>query len=245
MLQGKRVVVTGGASGLGAAVARAAAAAGGQVAIVDVHADAAGTVAAEIGARAYTCDLRDVSAIGPVFADIERDLGGVDVLVNAAGVANRTPIEDITEAEWDLLCDVNQKGVFFVSQAAYRIMLRQNSGRIVNIASLRGHISDGRHVIYDANKSAVHAMTRAFAVAGGPHGITCNSVSPSYVLTPMTRHNLERPGWREWALDKVPIGRFMEEDDVTNLVTYLASDKAAGLNGQDFVVDGGWSAGGM
>lgn len=245
MLQDTRVVVTGGASGLGRAVAEAAAAAGAMVAVVDVQADVAAEVATSVGGTAYECDLREVAAIPPVFDEIHRDLGRIDVLVNGAGIANRTPIEDITEAEWDLLCDVNEKCLFFASQAAYRIMLRQQAGRIINLASIRGHISDGRHAIYDANKAAVHALTRAFAVAGGPHGITCNSVSPAYVLTAMTRHNLSRPGWLESVIDHIPIGRMLAADDVTNLVLYLASDRAAGLNGQDFVVDGGWLAGGM
>lgn len=239
------VVVTGGASGLGLAVAEAAAGAGANVAIVDVQEATAQEVAGRIGATAYGCDLRRVATIAPVFENINRDLGRIDVLVNCAGIANRTPIEDITETEWDLSVDVNLKGLFFASQAAYRVMLKQRSGTIINLASIRGYISDGRHAIYDATKSAVHALTRTFAVAGGPHGITTNSVSPAYVLTPMTRHNLSRPGWLESMIDHVPIGRLMSEEDVTNVVLFLASDKAAGLNGRDFVVDGGWLAGGM
>ena len=176
-------IVTGGASGIGEEIARTFGARGAKVAIADVQLEKAEQVAAAISdagpgkASAFVCDLRSVPQIESAVAAIHDRFGRIDVLVNAAGLANRTPHEDVTEAEWDLLNDVNLKGPFFMAQQAYRVMLAQGSGKIVNIASHRAHTTDGRHLIYAATKAGIQAVTRDLAVAGEARNATALATS--------------------------------------------------------------------
>ena len=242
MLKDKCCVITGAAGGIGLQIATTFAQEEANVALLDIQEDKIKTAASQTGGKAYACDLRSVSSIEKAFAAVLKDMHRIDVLVNCAGLANRTPIEDIVEEEWDLLCDVNLKGLFFASREAYRAMLRQGGGRIINISSIRGYRSDGRHVIYDSTKAAVQAMTRTFSVAGGAKGIIANSISPGYVLTPMTRHNLDRKNWLESILAHIPINRLAEMEEVANAALYLASELSSGVNGHDLIVDGGWTA---
>ena len=242
LLKDKCCVITGAAGGIGLQIATMFAREGASLALLDIQEDKIETVAAELGGRAYACDLRSVPSIEKAFAAVLNDMHRIDVLVNCAGLANRTPIEDIVEEEWDLLCDVNLKGLFFASREAYRAMLQQDGGKIINISSTRGYRSDGRHVIYDSTKAAVQALTRTFSVAGGAKGIVTNSISPGYVLTPMTKHNLDRKGWLESILVHIPINRLIEMEEVANAALYLASELSSGINGHDLVVDGGWTA---
>lgn len=166
-------------------------------------------------------------------------LAGWDVLVNVAGLANRTHIENITEEEWDQLNDVNLKATFFFSKEVYKIMLHQEGGKIVNMSSQRSRASDGHHTIYDATKAAVEAVTRSFAVAGGPHNISANAILPGYVLTPMTRHNLDDENWVKHLYSRVPMERLIDMQEIANAALFLASDMSNGMTGQDIIMDGG------
>lgn len=246
-LKDKICIVTGAANGIGRKTAESFAAEGAKVALVDVQIELAREVAEKINktaknkSKAYECNLRSVDEIKKTVAEIYKDFSKIDALVNVAGLANRTPNEKITEAEWDLLNDVNLKAVFFMGQAVYQIMLEQGYGKIINLASQRAHTTDGSHTIYDATKAGVQAVTRGFAVTGGRKGICTNTVTPGYVLTPMTAHNLENKGWLDHMQERVPLGRLIEMDEVANVITFLASDKCSGVNGQNFVVDGGWT----
>lgn len=245
--EGRICIVTGGASGIGEEIARQFGARGATVAIADVQLDKAEQVAGAITeagpgtASAFACDLRSVPQIEAAAAAVVARFGRIDVLVNAAGLANRTPHEDVTEAEWDLLNDVNLKGPFFMAQQAYRVMLEQGSGTIVNIASHRAHTTDGHHLIYAATKAGIQAVTRDLAVAGGRHGIAVNTVSPGYVVTPMTAHNLENRDWLGHLQSRIPIGRLLEMREVANAVLFLASPATSGITGQNLLVDGGWT----
>ncbi len=244
---GRVCIVTGGASGIGEEIARRLGDRGATVAIADVQLDKAEKVAAAITgagpgtASAFACDLRSVTQIEAAGAAILERFGRIDVLVNAAGLANRTPHEDVTEAEWDLLNDVNLKGPFFMAQQAYRVMLGQGSGKIINIASHRAHTTDGSHLIYCATKAGIQAVTRDLAVAGGRRGIEVNTVSPGYVLTPMTAHNLDNQEWLAHMRSRIPVGRLLEMREVANAVLFLASPTTSGITGQNLLVDGGWT----
>ncbi len=240
-LKDRVCVVTGAASGIGRQIAVAYAKEGAKVAVVDIQQEKAEETAKETNGRAYVCNLRAVSEIESTMAAIKKDFGRVDVLVNVAGLANRTPIEDITEAEWDLLNDVNLKATFFMAKEAYKIMVKQGGGKIINLASHRARTSDGRHTIYDATKAGVEAITRSFAVAGGPNGVVTNTIVPAYVITPMTAHNLENQGWLDHMKERIPLGRLFEMQEVANIALFLASDNSSGINGQPIVLDGGWT----
>jgi len=241
LMKDRVCVITGAASGIGRQIAVTYANEGAKVAIVDIQKEKAEEAAKETGGRAYACNLRSVAEIESTMAAIYRDLGRVDVLVNVAGLANRTPIEEISEEEWDLLNDVNLKATFFMSKEAFKIMLKQGSGKIINLSSHRAHTSDGRHTIYDATKAGVEAITRSFAVAGGPKGIVTNAIAPAYVITPMTAHNLQREGWLEHMKQRIPLGRLFEMQEIANVALFLASDNSSGINGQAILVDGGWT----
>ena len=240
-------IVTGGASGIGEEIARTFGARGATVAIADVQLEKAEQVAAAITgagpgtASAFGCDLRSVPQIGSAVAAVHDRFGRIDVLVNAAGLANRTPHESITEAEWDLLNDVNLKGPFFMAQQAYRAMHAQGSGKIINIASHRAHTTDGSHLVYCATKAGIQAVTRDLAVAGGRRGIEVNTVSPGYVVTPMTAHNLDNRDWLGHLQERIPLGRLLEMREVANAVVFLASPATSGITGQNLLVDGGWT----
>lgn len=241
-LQGKVSVVTGGASGIGRQTALTLAREGSKVAIVDIKRDEGEKTAKEVGGAFFYCDLVQISGIAGVLDQINERFGGLDILVNCAGLANRTPIEDISEEEWDLLNNVNLKAAFFASKEACRIMKAQGTaGKIVNMASIRGLQADGRHTIYDVTKAGMLAMTRSFAVAFAKDGIKVNAVCPGYVLTPMTEHNLNRKDWYAWICERIPVGRLTEMQEVADAVLFLASDEAKGITGQQIVVDGGWT----
>lgn len=128
-----------------------------------------------------------------------------------------------------------------MSKEVYKVMLNQNNGKLINLASQRAHTTDGTHTIYDATKAGIQALSRGFAASGGRKGIVANTVTPGYVLTPMTAHNLERKDWVEHMQERIPMGRFIEMQEVANLILFLASDDCSGVNGQNFVIDGGWT----
>ncbi|MBP8918591.1 MAG: SDR family oxidoreductase [Micropruina sp.] len=243
--EGRVCVIAGGASGIGAEIAGQFGARGADVAIVDIQLEKAEAVAEQVtadgpgSASAFACDIRSVEQIESAVAAIRTHYGRIDVLVNSTGLANRTPNESITEAEWDLLNDVNLKGPFFMAQQVYRVMLEQKSGKIINIASYMAHIADGRHLIYAATKAGLQAVTRDLAVAGARHGIEVNTISPGYVLTPLTAHNLENEGWLERLQARVPLGRLIDTGEIANAVLFLASPSTGGITGQNLLVDGG------
>lgn len=239
-LKDRVCVVTGAASGIGHEIAVTFAKEGAKVCIVDVQKEKAEAAAVETGGKAYICNLRSVSEIESTMEAIKADHGRVDVLVNVAGLANRTPNESISEDEWDLLNDVNLKATFFMAKEAYKIMLEQGSGHIINFSSHRARISDGRHTIYDVTKAGVEAITRSFAVSGGPKGIYCNGIAPAYTLTPMTQHNLENPEWMAHMCERIPLGRLLTMPELARTALFLAT--ATGINGHTVYVDGGWTA---
>lgn len=240
----KVTVISGGSSGIGKANVLAFAAAGAKVAILDLNQEAGEQIAKEHdNVSFYHCDLRNVDAIKAAFEALIKDLGEVDIMINCAGLANRTLIPEVTEKEWDLLCDVNLKATFFCDQQAAISMVRdKKGGRIINIGSHRARMSDHRHTIYDATKAAVQAVARSFAVAFAKDGITVNTVSPGYVLSPMTAHNLENKEWLAWLTSRIPLGRMIEFPDVVGAVMFFASPETVAVTGQNIYVDGGWTA---
>lgn len=246
-VEGTRIIVTGAASGMGAAMVRAYAAAGAQVAALDRDEEGGEALVAEVGAQArfLPCDVSDKASVDGAFAAAASHLGGLDTLVHAAGIAPGAPAESIDADEWDLVFSINARGTFLTNQAAFRL-LREEGGRILNFASGAGVSGQPGKAHYSATKGAVVAWTRTIAKEWGRYGITANMLLPA-ISTPMYART--RSLMSEAALAahdarlaaEMPIdGRLGDCDrDFVPLMLFLAGDGARFITGQMFAVDGG------
>lgn len=242
---GKTVVITGGASGIGAATARKFAAAGATVAIVDIAQD---PIDAFISGESdsgrysgYTCDVSDSTGVTSTIEQIANDHGSIDVVVNNAGVGGFGRAADVSDDDWHKVIAVDLNGVFFVARAALPHLVR-SSGNIVNTASISGLAGDRSMVAYDSAKGAVVNFTRATAVDYGHDGVRVNSVCPGPVRTPLLEAALENQTISDQYAERIPIGRVLEPEDIANAIFFLASEEAAGISGVNLPVDGGLTA---
>lgn len=240
---GKVVIVTGGASGIGTAIARRLAAEGAAVAVCDVNADAAETVAEELRRTAHRAiavatDVGDEEAVRALVDRTVGELGGLDVMVNNAGIREQpTPIDQRSAEEWHRVIRVNLDGVFYGVKHAARVMkARGHGGVIVNMASILGLVGFKGAPAYTAAKHAVVGLTKAVALELAPAQIRVVSVNPAFIRTPLIA------GLEDAVLPLHPIGRLGEAEEVAGLVAYLASDEAAFLTGASYLVDGGYTA---
>jgi len=245
MLTDRRIIVTGGASGIAAATVRAYAREGARVASLDINDDLGRRVAAEAGASYFHCDVADRRQVFDVFARAVADLGGLDVLAHVAGTERGTPAEDIPDDEWDLIFAVNVKGTLYTNQAAFR-HLKERGGRIINFGSgagIRGQVGSAH---YSASKAAVMAWTRTVAQEWGKHRITVNSIVPA-IWTPMYDAYRGRMSEQERAIHDmamqhvIPLGgRLGDPDrDIAPVMVFLASDASRFITGQAIAIDGG------
>lgn len=240
-LTGKRIFVTGGASGIGAAVCEAFAAKGAILAVVDLDGDAAAAKAKTFdNAHAYACDVSDAAAVARTVDSAVADLGGLDILVNCAGIVDLGPTEDLSQDAWKRTIDINLTGSFNVAQAVGRHMIANGGGRIVNMASQAGTVAIDGHVAYCASKFAVIGMTKVMALEWGPHGVTANTISPTVVLTELGKKAWSGPKG-DAMIAQIPTGRFAEPDEIAAAALFLASDMAQMINGADLIVDGGFT----
>ncbi len=244
-LKGCVAVVTGGASGIGEAIARTLATEGCAVCIVDRDGAAAKTAAAALvqsglTADAIAVDVGDADAVTKAFRTIVDRHRQLDILINAAGLLSTGLIADLASTEWERVSRVNVSGILHCAKAAMPTMVAQRRGRIINVASvsaMRGGGSIG-NAIYGASKAAVVALTMGLARELGPHGITANAIAPAVADTAMTRSALTDES-RHKILARIPIGRLASLSDIADLVAFLASERAGFITGTVIPIDGG------
>jgi meso-butanediol dehydrogenase/(S,S)-butanediol dehydrogenase/diacetyl reductase len=244
-LQGKRVLITGGASGIGAATARRFLEEGSAVVVLDRDSEGRRKIQSELKQLAGTVDA-DVSHLAQVraaFEDACKIMGGVDVLINNAGISIRHNFLDITTAEWDRMMAVNLTGVFYTAQTAARHMWERGSGVILQTASTNGIVGQPFYADYNATKAGVIELTKTMALELAPKVRVC-AVAPGYVLTPMQRAEYTDEMLEE-VNRKVPLRRHAKPEEIAALFAYLASDDAAYVTGQVITIDGGEIAGGL
>ncbi|MCL5942191.1 MAG: glucose 1-dehydrogenase [Actinobacteria bacterium] len=246
-LKGKRTIVTGGSRGIGRGIAIAMAREGAHVAInFTANEDAAREVVERIRADdgeavAVQADVTDKVQVDAMVAAIERVLGGIDVLVNNAGVCHFLDFFETTEAEWNFHQNVNCKGIFLCSQAAARAMKARGGGRIINVTSISGEkATSPRQVAYCASKGGANMLTQVMAVALAPYNITVNAVLPGTIETDINRDILAQPGATEEIVGATPLRTLGLPQHIAEAVIYFASDESGWTTGALLPVDGGF-----
>ena len=249
-LKGKRALVTGGASGIGAAVARSLAERGAHVVVADVDEAGAVAVANEVGGSSWAVNLLDTAALTDrVLAEA---MEGVDILVNNAGIQRINPIQDFDPADFRRIITLMLEAPFLLIRAALPQMYAKNFGRIINVSSVHGIRASPFKSAYVSAKHGLEGLSKVTALEGGEHGVTSNCVSPGYVRTPLVEKQIidqaavhgipESEVLSKIMLTESAIKRLVEPDEVGSLVAWLASDDAAMVTGASYTMDGGWSA---
>lgn len=243
-LDGRVAIVTGANRGLGQAYAKALAQAGADILGVSTSGEGAETAAlVRVAGRRYGHVAADLSSIAPVQDIVDHALelfGRIDILVNNAGIILRNEALDFSEEEWDRVMDTNLKSLFFLSQAAARVMAKQGSGKIINIASMLSFQGGIRVPSYTASKSGVRGLTMALANEWAKYGIQVNAVAPGYIATDNTAPLRADPKRSAEILGRIPAGRWGDPADVAGAVVFLASSASDYVNGTTLAVDGGW-----
>ena len=244
-LIGKRVLITGGASGIGAATAARFLDEGSVVCVLDRDVQGLKQIQTQLPKLAGTvnADVSNLKQVEAAFADAVRMMGGVDVLVNNAGISIRHNFLDITPQEWDKVIAVNLTGVFYVAQSAARHMWERGSGVILQTASTNGLVGQPYYADYNATKAGVIELTKSMALELAPKVRVC-AVAPGYVLTPMQRAEYTDEMLEELNR-KIPLGRHAQPEEIAALFAFLASDDAAYMTGQVYTIDGAETAGGL
>jgi NAD(P)-dependent dehydrogenase (short-subunit alcohol dehydrogenase family) len=247
-LTGRIALVTASGRGLGRAISLALAHAGADVALGLRDRGAHGGLPGEIealGRRVLPLQM-DVTSLNQIFRAVDDAVayfGRLDILVNNAGVAPENLAENVREDDYDLTLAVNLKGTFFTSQAAGRVMIRQNSGRIINISSQAGFAALPTESVYCMTKAAIVHLTRCLAIEWGKYNITVNAVAPTFIETPGTQSCLADPAFRADVIERIAaLHRIGQPMDVAGSVVFLASEAASLITGHTMVIDGGWTA---
>jgi NAD(P)-dependent dehydrogenase (short-subunit alcohol dehydrogenase family) len=247
-LTGQVALVTGAARGLGNAISRALAHAGADVALGLRDINAPGDLVEQIeamGRRAIPLqmDMTRLGEISKAIDDTVSHFGRIDILVNNAGLAPDNLAENVREEDFDLTLAVNLKGTFFASQAAGRVMIRQKSGRIINMSSQAGFVALPTESIYCMTKAAIAHLTKCLAVEWGKYNITVNAVAPTFIHTPGTESYLANPESRSDVVERIAaLHRIGEPMEVAGAVVFLASPAASLITGETILIDGGWTA---
>lgn len=242
-LDGKVALVTGAAAGIGKCIAEAYLSQGARVVLVDRNPEVT-DIAASLGGKNATgivADLTRSESLNDAVEQAQEAFGGIDILVNSAGVVELQPAEAFSEENWDRTMSINLKSVFMMCQAVGRHMLERGQGRIINLASQAGLVALDQHLAYCASKAGVISLTKGLALEWSPRGVNVNAISPTVVLT-----ELGRKAWAgevgEAMKQKIPTRRFAEPEEIAMAALYLAGNGSGMISGENLVIDGGYTA---
>lgn len=248
-LQDKVILLTGAAGGIGDILARGLAEAGGELLLCDIAEEKTRALAEEFAAggykaRSYRLDCADIASIQSCVDQAITDCGKIDVLVNCAGINKREGFLDVEESTYDKIMDINLKGVYFLSQAVAKYMIKEKNGNIINIASHNSVGMLGGCSVYGATKSAITALTRSMAVEWSQYGIRANAIAPGHILTPLTTVTWEHPERSQYLRERIAMERPGNPEELVGVAVMLASNSSSYINGAMIHVDGGCLAGG-
>jgi gluconate 5-dehydrogenase len=244
-LSGKVALVVGGHGGIGKAIALGLADAGADVIVSSRNLEALKGTVKEIEAKgrkslAVTADIVDEKQVNDMVAKIIRVFPRIDILVNAAGLAIRKPADSFPIDEWQKVMDINTRGTFLCCQAVGRVMLKQKSGRIINVSSVRGRYGlPANYAAYCASKGAVDSLTRTLACEWAKSNVLVNAVAPTIVETDLTKSALADPAYAKQMKDRIPMGKWAVPEDIVGPAIFFASDASSFVTGQILYIDGG------
>jgi NAD(P)-dependent dehydrogenase (short-subunit alcohol dehydrogenase family) len=236
-LAGKRAVITGAAQGIGKAIATRFAAEGAELLLADIDQPGVEALAAELGAAAIRCDVSRKAEIERLFAEVTARWGGLDLLVNNAGVTHACELDDLTEEDFDRVFATNLKSALWATQAAARLM--GEGGAVINLSSVNAVLALPNQIPYVVSKGAIKQLTNVTALALAPRGIRVNAIGPGSILTEMMRGILTDPAAEDRVLSRTPLGRFGEPEEIAAVALFLASEDSSYLTGQTVYPDGG------
>ncbi|UEL28161.1 SDR family NAD(P)-dependent oxidoreductase [Pseudarthrobacter sp. L1SW] len=241
-LDGKKALVTGAARGLGKAIADGLAESGATVYGTSRDAESARLITERYGTPAFPVDITEPTQILQFADDLMQESGGIDLLVNNAGVNVPKPALELTVEDWDTVFDTNLKGSFFLTTALARQWIKAGTqGAVVNVASQAGIVGIEERAAYGTSKAGLIHLTKILALEWARSGIRVNAVAPTFVRTELTASTLSRPDWAAELLSRIPIGRFGEPEDIAGAVAFLLSDAASLITGHTLAIDGGYT----
>lgn len=238
-LEGRSVLITGGASGIGGAMVEAFAAQGARVSFIDIDEAAGASMAARTGARFVPCDITDIAALRAVIADIEQESGGIDTLINNAGKDDRQVVGEVEPESWRRMLALNLDHQFFASQAVAPAMMARGQGSIIMLGSISWMRGRPGMVSYTTSKAAINGLTRTLAREYGPGGVRVNCIVPGAILTDRQAALWLTPELNQQFIDQQALKFRLTADHVARMALFLASDESAGCTGANFVVDAG------